>query len=212
GDAAQDRGLAAARRAEQGGHALGRRGKGRVERKRAERALEVGLDRLAVAHARARAKRFSIRIIDRMTAKANTTMPPASRLASRHRIVSTKSKIAVDMTLVRPGMLPPIISMTPNSPTVWAKPSTAPLRRPGLASGSATVQKARRGEARSVAAASIGRSPIAAKALRIGCTTKGIEAMIEPMTRPQKVKASVRAPQRLAIAPPGPEGPSAIRR
>src|SRR5208282_2448153 len=34
-DAAQDRGLAAARRAEQGGHALRRRGKAGVERKRA---------------------------------------------------------------------------------------------------------------------------------------------------------------------------------
>ena len=38
----------------------------------------------------------------------------------------------------------------------------------GLAIGSATVQKARQGEARSVAAASSGRSPIAAKALRTG--------------------------------------------
>ena len=46
--------------------------------------------RIAVrAHARARAKRFSIRIIERITAKANTTMPPARMLASRHCIVST---------------------------------------------------------------------------------------------------------------------------
>src|SRR5215472_12434163 len=102
--------------------------------------------------------------------------------------------MAVDITRVRPGMLPPIIRMTPNSPTVWAKPSTAPVKRPGLASGSATVQKARRGEARSVAATSSGRSPIAAKALRIGCTTNGIDETIEPMTRPVKVNASVRAP------------------
>ena len=100
--------------------------------------------------------------------KANTTMPPASRLASRHRMVSTKSKIAVDMTLVRPGILPPIISTTPKFPTMLAKPSTAPDSRPGLASGNATVQKAFHGEARRVAAASSGRSPTAAKALRMG--------------------------------------------
>ena len=72
-------------------------------------------------------------------------------------------------------MLPPIISTTPNSPTVWAKPSTAPVRKPGRASGTATVQKRSQGEARSVAATSSGRSPIASKALRIGWTTKGIE-------------------------------------
>jgi hypothetical protein len=147
-----------------------------------------------------------------MTTKAKATMPPASRLASRQRIVSTKSKIAVDMTRVRPGMLPPIIRITPNSPTVWAKPSTAPVRRPGLASGSATVQKARVGEARRVEATSSGRSPTAAKAFRIGCTTNGKDEMIEPMTRPVKVKASVRAPHSDAITPPGPSGPSAIRR
>ena len=47
------------------------------------------------------------------------------------------------MTRVRPGMLPPIMRITPNSPTVWAKPSTAPVRRPGLARGSATVKNAR---------------------------------------------------------------------
>ncbi len=133
-------------------------------------------------------------------------------LASRHCIVSTKSKMAVDITRVRPGMLPPIMSTTPNSPTVWAKPSTEPLSRPGLASGSATVQKARVGEARKVAATSSGRSPMAAKALRIGCTTKGSEARIEAMTRPVNVKASVRAPQRLATMPPGPSGPRTIRR
>ena len=72
------------------------------------------------------------------------------------------------------GDAPPIISTTPNSPTVWAKPSTAPVRSPGLASGSATVQKARAARRASVAATSSGRSPTAAKALRIGWTTNGM--------------------------------------
>src|SRR6185312_550412 len=58
--------------------------------------------------------------------------------------------MASDSTSVRPGMLPPIISTTPNSPTVWAKPSTAPVMKPGRASGTATVQKASEGVARNV--------------------------------------------------------------
>ena len=83
--------------------------------------------------------------------------------------------MAMDMTLVSPGMLPPIISTTPNSPTVWAKPSTAPVRNPGRASGTATDQNASHGEARKVAAASSGASPKASNALRIGWTTNGME-------------------------------------
>ena len=157
GDAAQDRRLAAAGRAEKRGHAFRRRREACVERKLADRAP-----------------------------------------------VSTKSKMAVDMTRVRPGMLPPIIKTTPNSPTVWANPSTAPLRSPGLASGRATVQKARAGEARKVAATSSGRSPTAAKALRIGCTTNGIEARIEAMTRPVKVKARVRGAPKTGDRAAGP--------
>ena len=39
-------------------------------------------------------------------------------------------------------MLPPIISTTPNSPTVCAKPSTAAVRKPGRASGRATGEAA----------------------------------------------------------------------
>ena len=102
-------------------------------------------------------------------------MPAARAWASGHRDVSTKSKIATESTLVTPGILPPIISTTPNSPTVWAKPRMAPVRNPGRANGTATRQKASQGEARRVAAASMGRSPMAAKALRMGCTTKGRE-------------------------------------
>jgi hypothetical protein len=72
-------------------------------------------------------------------------------------------------------MLPPIMSTRPNSPTVWANPSTAPVTSPRRARGRATVKKLRSGEARRLAATSIGRVPIASKALRTGCTTKGME-------------------------------------
>jgi len=79
------------------------------------------------------------------------------------------------MTRVWSGMLPPIISTTPNSPTVWAKPRIAAVTKPGLASGRATVKKVSSGEARRVAATSSGRSPMAMKAFWIGWTTKGRE-------------------------------------
>ena len=58
------------------------------------------------------------------------------------------------------------ISTTPNSPMVWAKPSTAPVRKPGRARGTATDQKVSQREARSVAATSSGRSPNASRATR----------------------------------------------
>ena len=45
----------------------------------------------------------------------------------------------------------------------------------GAASGTATVKKASSGEARRVAATSMGRSPMASKALCRGCTMKGRE-------------------------------------
>ena len=58
---------------------------------------------------------------------------------------------------------------------VWAKTRMAAVRNPRRASGRATVKKASSGVARSVAATSIGRGPMASKALRIGCTANGRE-------------------------------------
>ncbi|MCY1466076.1 hypothetical protein D9M71_843080 [compost metagenome] len=72
-------------------------------------------------------------------------------------------------------MLPPIISTTPNSPTVWAKPRIEAVTKPGLARGSTTEKKVSQGLARRVAATSSGRAPMAVKAFCRGCTTKGME-------------------------------------
>ena len=46
---------------------------------------------------------------------------------------------AIEATRVSPGILPPIISTTPNSPTVWANPSTLAVIKPGRASGKITL-------------------------------------------------------------------------
>ena len=53
------------------------------------------------------------------------------------------------------------------------------------------------GEARKVAATSSGRSPNASKALRIGCTTNGIEYNTDAITSASNVKARVRSPKNL---------------
>jgi len=79
------------------------------------------------------------------------------------------------------GMLPPIISTRPNSPTVWANPST---RRP---ESRTAPEVRRRSRTRAAASAQGGRdfqrpSPIAANALRIGCTTNGIAYSTDPNT------------------------------
>src|SRR5229473_6810905 len=42
---------------------------------------------------------------------------------------------------VTPGMLPPTMSTTPNSPTVWAKLKAVPVINPGTESGSTTRGK-----------------------------------------------------------------------
>ena len=56
------------------------------------------------------------------TQKENASMPPANQWAWVYSMASTWSKICTETVRVTPGMLPPIINTTPNSPTVWAKP------------------------------------------------------------------------------------------
>ncbi|MNQ84068.1 hypothetical protein D3C85_991880 [compost metagenome] len=102
-------------------------------------------------------------------------MAPASQCACAYSMASTWSKICTETTRVLSGILPPIISTTPNSPTVWANPRMLAVMKPGLAKGSTTEKKLSQGLARRVAATSRGRLPMAVKAFCKGCTTKGIE-------------------------------------
>src|ERR1700761_2271960 len=53
-------------------------------------------------------------------------------------MLSTESYTAIEATRVMPGILPPIIRTTPNSPSVWANVSTAAVNRDGLIFGSKT--------------------------------------------------------------------------
>ena len=104
-------------------------------------------------------------------------------------------------------MLPPTISTTPNSPTVWAKPNSVAVSSAGFDSGSTTLMKRSNGEARSVAAASSTASSIAAKPDCNGCTTNGSEYSTEASSSPGKVNASVPSPSAVVSWPIGPSGP-----
>ena len=66
------------------------------------------------------------------------------------------------------------------------------------------------GLARRVAATSSGRSPMAAKAFCSGCTTKGMEYTVEPITRPVKLNTTVPRPNAWVAWPSQPCGPRAI--
>ena len=86
------------------------------------------------------------------------------------------------------------------------------MTKPGRASGSATLKKRSQGPARSVAATSSGRRPMASKALASGCTTKGSEYTTEPTTRPAKLNGSRPRPSASVSLPTGPFGPIATSR
>src|SRR5208282_5046832 len=76
-DAAKHSGLAAPGRPKEGRDSCGRDLERRIKGKPSQRAAECNLDDVRFAHSPARATRFSISIMDRMTANAKTTMPAA---------------------------------------------------------------------------------------------------------------------------------------
>ncbi len=81
--------------------------------------------------------------------------------------------MAIEITRVSLGILPPTINTTPNSPKVWANPNTPAVKNPRLAKGTATVKKASFELAPSVLAASINLGLTDSNALCSGCTTNG---------------------------------------
>ena len=94
-------------------------------------------------------------------------------MALSYSIASTRPYKATDSTRVAPGMLPPIISTTPNSPIVWANVRTKADKRPGQASGSSIRRKVSQGVMPLTQAASRTSAGKASKARCIGCTANG---------------------------------------
>ena len=100
--------------------------------------------------------------------------------------------MAMAMVCVSPGMLPPTISTTPNSPSVWAKVSTMAETTPGQASGNSMRRSMRRGDMPQHSAASRTSGAIASKARCIGWMAKGRLKTTEATSRPWKEKVSWR--------------------
>src|SRR5271165_855372 len=92
---------------------------------------------------------------------------------------------------VTPGILPPIMSTTPNSPMVCAKAKATPVINPGTESGTTTRKKVRSGEAPSVAEAASSLRSTDEKEAAKGCTANGRLYKMEAITKPVKVNARV---------------------
>jgi hypothetical protein len=99
----------------------------------------------------------------------------------------------MEMATVRvsPGILPPTIRTTPNSPRVCANVITAAERTPGQASGSSMRIRACQKPSPQQRVASWMSGEIDSKARCMGCTANGMLKTTEATTRPVKLKASV---------------------
>src|SRR5262249_38022824 len=92
---------------------------------------------------------------------------------------------------VTPGILPPTIKTTPNSPMVWAKHRAVAVTKPETDSGTTTRQNVLSLETPSTADAASTRESTLETAAANGCTANGRLYNTEPMTNPSKVKARV---------------------
>src|SRR5215472_17731647 len=117
--------------------------------------------------------------------------------------------MSMETVRVTPGILPPTIRTTPNSPMVCAKLKATPVISPGSESGTTTRKKVCSGETPSVADAATNLRSTLANDDANGCTAKGKLYKMDPRTSPVKVKASVWPVREIHQRPNGLCGPSA---
>src|ERR1700692_588911 len=98
--------------------------------------------------------------------------------------------MSMETVRVTPGILPPTIRTTPNSPMVCANAKTTPAISPGTERGTTTRKKVRAGEAPSVAEAASSLRSTEENAAVKGCTANGRLYRTEPITNPANVKGS----------------------
>src|SRR5271157_5310967 len=99
--------------------------------------------------------------------------------------------MSIEMVRVTPGIFPPTISTTPNSPSVCAKLSVNPVDNPALERGSTTRRNVWIGELPRDAEARSRAESTAPNDEANGCTAKGRLYNNEPITKPSNVKARV---------------------
>src|SRR5438046_7311360 len=97
----------------------------------------------------------------------------------------------IDNVRVTPGILPPTISTTPNSPIVCAKVSAVAVTTPEIESGTITRQNVRSFGTPNTADAASSRESTLENEVARGCTANGGLYSTDPMTSPVKVKAKV---------------------
>ena len=112
---------------------------------------------------------------------------------------------------VTPGMFPPTINTTPNSPMVCAKLRTNPASNPAHDCGTITRKKVSQEETPSVHAASINFRSTVRKAEAMGCTVKGMLYKVEATTRPSKVNGNPWPTMDAYPRPNGLSGPMSTR-
>ena len=127
------------------------------------------------------------------SAIATSDMPKSINESAPAPVVSklcTLSYMEIETVLVSPGMAPPTIRITPNSPRVWANVSTAALVMPRQANGSSIRRKICHLDKPLTSAASRISGLIASKARCIGCMAKGKLTMSEATRIPVKENTS----------------------
>src|SRR5216683_3552780 len=96
----------------------------------------------------------------------------------------------IETVRVSPGMFPPTIKTTPNSPTVCAKLKTTPLRMPVQESGTMTRKKVPQRETPRHQDASTRRRSTPANPVMKGRTANGRLYKIEAIKSPGKEKGN----------------------
>src|SRR5215469_10747315 len=96
----------------------------------------------------------------------------------------------IESVLVTPGILPPTINTTPNSPMVCANVRAVAVMSPGIDKGTTTCQNVRNFETPNTADAAKRRESTAVKEAASGWTVKGRLYKTDPITSPLNVKAS----------------------
>src|SRR6056300_272200 len=95
--------------------------------------------------------------------------------------------MATARVLVSPGMLPPTISTTPNSPSVWANVKTTAVNTPGHTSGNSTRQNACQVDMPQQAAASRQSWCSFSNTRCMGCTANGTFTSTDATHNPAKL-------------------------
>src|SRR5678816_2151692 len=99
--------------------------------------------------------------------------------------------MSIETVRVTPGIFPPTISTTPNSPMVWAKLRATPVTNPDRDKGKMTRKHVRIREAPRVCEAATSRETTAENEAAKGPTANGRLYTMDPTTSPSKVNARV---------------------